>query len=45
MIAELADQVTGKAGDRQVEGAKLGAAHTLGGPGMVSTVCIVGSAD
>ena len=45
MIAELADQVTGVAGDRQVEGAKLGAAHTLGGPGMVSTVCVVGSAD
>ena len=43
MIAELTDHVTGRAGDRQVEGAKLGAAHTLGGPGMVSTVCVVGA--
>lgn len=45
MIAELTDHVTGRAGDRQVEGARLGAAHTLGGPGMVSTVCVVGAAD
>ena len=44
MIAELTDHVTGRAGDRQVEGARLGAAHTLGGPGMVSTVCVVGAA-
>ena len=39
------DHVTGRAGERQVEGARLGAAHTLGGPGMVSTVCVVGAAD
>jgi acetyl-CoA C-acetyltransferase len=45
MIAELTDHVTGRAGERQVEGARLGAAHTLGGPGMVSTVCVVGAAD
>jgi acetyl-CoA C-acetyltransferase len=45
MIAEIADHVLGRAGERQVKGAKLGAAHTLGGPGMVSTVCVVGAAD
>jgi acetyl-CoA C-acetyltransferase len=45
MIAEIADHVLGRAGERQVEGAKLGAAHTLGGPGVVSTVCVVGAAD
>lgn len=45
MIAEIADHVLGRAGERQVEGARLGAAHTLGGPGMVSTVCVVGAAD
>lgn len=44
MIAELTDHVLGRAGERQVEGAALGAAHTLGGPGMVSTVCVVGAA-
>jgi acetyl-CoA C-acetyltransferase len=44
MIAELVDHVLGRAGERQVPGARLGAAHTLGGPGMVSTVCLVGAA-
>jgi acetyl-CoA C-acetyltransferase len=45
MIAEIASHVLGRAGERQVEGARLGAAHTLGGPGVVSTVCVVGAAD
>lgn len=43
MIAEIADQVLGRCGDRQVQGARTGLAHTLGGPGMVSTVCVVGA--
>ena len=43
MIAEIADHVLGRAGERQVDGATLGAAHTLGGPGVVSTVCVVGA--
>lgn len=43
MIAEIANHVLGRANERQVEGARLGAAHTLGGPGMVSTVCVVGA--
>ena len=45
MIAEIGDHVLGRAGERQVEGARLGAAHTLGGPGAVSTVCVVGAAE
>jgi len=45
MIAEIADHVAGRAGERQVEGARLGAAHTLGGPGVISTVCVVGAPD
>ena len=45
MIAEIGDHILGRAGERQVEGARLGAAHTLGGPGAVSTVCVVGAAE
>jgi acetyl-CoA C-acetyltransferase len=43
MMCELTDQLLGRAGDRQVEGAKLGAAHTLGGPGVVSAVAVIGA--
>jgi acetyl-CoA C-acetyltransferase len=45
MIKEIADQVTGRAGERQVEGARLGVAHTLGGPGVASCVVVVGAGD
>ncbi len=41
MVAEVADQVTGEAGERQVTGARRGLAHTLGGPGAVSCVMIL----
>jgi acetyl-CoA C-acetyltransferase len=44
MIAEIVDQVTGRAGERQVPGARTGLAHTLGGPGVVSAVAVVGAA-
>lgn len=44
MIAEIADQVTGRARDRQVPGARTGLAHTLGGPGVVSAVAVLGAA-
>ncbi len=44
MIAEIADQVTGRAGERQVPGATTGLAHTLGGPGVVSAVAVLGAA-
>ena len=43
MIAEIFNQVTGEAGDRQVEGAKRGLAHTLGGPGVIASVIVLGS--
>jgi acetyl-CoA C-acetyltransferase len=43
MIAEITDQVTGRAGERQVPGARLGLAHTLGGPGVVSAVAVLGA--
>jgi len=43
MIAEIADQVTGRAGGRQVPGARTGLAHTLGGPGVVSSVAVLGA--
>ena len=43
MIAEIADQVTGRGGARQVPGARTGLAHTLGGPGVVSSVAILGA--
>lgn len=44
MIAEIADQVTGRAGERQVSAARTGLAHTLGGPGVVSAVAVLGAA-
>lgn len=44
VIAEIADQLTGRAGDRQVNGASTGLAHTLGGPGAVACVAVLGAA-
>lgn len=41
MIKEIADQVTGRAGERQVDGARRGVAHTLGGPGVLSCVVVL----
>ncbi|MEE8601520.1 thiolase family protein [Euzebya tangerina] len=41
MVAEIADQVMGRAGDRQVPGATRGLAHTLGGPGAISAVMVL----
>jgi acetyl-CoA C-acetyltransferase len=43
MVAEIVDHVTGEAGERQVAGARRGLAHTLGGPGAVSCVMVVGA--
>ena len=42
-LAESALQVTGKAGDRQVEGAKLALSHAMGGTDQFNGVTIVGS--
>lgn len=44
VIKEIADQVIGRAGERQVPDARRGAAHTLGGPGVVSCVAVIGAA-
>lgn len=43
MVCEIADQLLGRAGERQVEGARLGAAHTLGGPGVIAAVAVLGA--
>jgi acetyl-CoA C-acetyltransferase len=43
MVKEIADQVIGRAGERQVEGARRGVAHTLGGPGVASCVFVLGA--
>jgi acetyl-CoA C-acetyltransferase len=43
MICEIADQLLGRAGERQVDEARLGVAHTLGGPGVVSAVAVLGA--
>jgi acetyl-CoA C-acetyltransferase len=45
VVKEIADQVTGRAGPRQVQGARRGAAHTLGGPGALSCVMVITSGD
>jgi len=41
MLYELATQLRGQAGARQVTGAKIGLAHNLGGPGAISCVSIL----
>lgn len=43
MINQVARQVLGRSGDMQVSGAKMGVAHTLGGPGAVACVFAVGA--
>ncbi|MBX6378132.1 MAG: thiolase domain-containing protein [Clostridia bacterium] len=42
MIADITNQLLGRAGKRQVKGARTGLAHTLGGPGAVSCVAVLG---
>jgi acetyl-CoA C-acetyltransferase len=41
VVKEVADQMIGRAGDRQVPGARRGLAHTLGGPGVLSCVMVL----
>lgn len=43
MVAEITDQVTGRAAERQVADARRGVAHTLGGPGCISCVIVMES--
>jgi acetyl-CoA C-acetyltransferase len=42
MIANIHDQLLGRAGKMQVRGADVGLAHNLGGPGAVSAVAVLG---
>jgi acetyl-CoA C-acetyltransferase len=42
MVNQVSEQILGRAGKMQVKGAKTGLAHTLGGPGAVACVIIVG---
>jgi acetyl-CoA C-acetyltransferase len=41
MIYELVQQLQGRAGERQVQGARVGLAHNLGGPAAVACVSIL----
>ena len=41
MIYELATQLRGRAGERQVKNAHIGLAHNLGGPGAIACVSIL----
>ena len=41
MIANIHDQLLGRAGRMQVRGADMGLAHNLGGPGAVSAVAVL----
>ena len=45
MVVEIADQVTGRAGARQVAGATKGLAHTLGGPGVIACVMVIAASQ
>jgi acetyl-CoA C-acetyltransferase len=45
MIYEIGKQLQEKAGPRQVKNARLGLAHTLGGPGALAAVAILGRPD
>lgn len=42
MIANIHDQLLGRASHMQVKGARVGLAHNLGGPGAVSAVAVLG---
>jgi acetyl-CoA C-acetyltransferase len=42
MINNVADQLLGRAGGMQVAGARTGLAHTLGGPGALACVAVLG---
>jgi acetyl-CoA C-acetyltransferase len=45
MVVDVAEQLLGRAGERQVEGARRGLCHTLGGPGIVSCVMVLEAAS
>lgn len=41
VVKEIADHVTGRAGARQIANAERGLAHTLGGPGILSSAMVL----
>ncbi|OLF05088.1 hypothetical protein BLA60_37540 [Actinophytocola xinjiangensis] len=41
MVVDVCDQLWGRAGERQVPGARRGLAHALGGPGSLACVAVV----
>jgi len=41
MVVEVANHLRGNAGDRQVEGAKKGISHNIGGPGAIASVIVL----
>ncbi|MFJ1540089.1 thiolase family protein [Micromonospora chalcea] len=45
MVVDVCDQVWGRAGVRQVPGARTGLAHALGGPGSLACVAVVTDAS
>lgn len=42
MVGNITEQLRGKAGQRQLDNPRTGLAHTLGGPGAVSCVVVLG---
>ncbi len=42
MVADIVDQMRGRSGKRQVKRADCGLTHTLGGPGSISCVFVLG---
>jgi len=45
MIAEITDQLRERCGERQINNARIGLAHNLGGPMAVAAVAILGRSD
>ncbi len=41
MVVEIATHLRGKAGERQVKGAKRGLSHNIGGPGAIASVIVL----
>lgn len=41
MVVDICDQLWGRAGERQVPGAKVGLTHALGGPGSLASVAVL----
>jgi acetyl-CoA C-acetyltransferase len=42
MVADVVTQMRGRSGKRQVKKADIGLTHTLGGPGSIACVFVLG---